>query len=128
MRRILLDTHTVMWWHEDDVRLSALARETIEDLSNTVHVSIISFWEIVIKLKIDKLQLDYSIDELAAACIKSNFKISPIKFHHLNQLSLLPLFHRDPFDRMLAAIAYSEKMNLISKDKQLAAYNISVIW
>ena len=51
MARYLLDTHTVMWWHEEDPRLSSIATETIEDLANEFHVSIVSLWEIVIKLK-----------------------------------------------------------------------------
>jgi PIN domain nuclease of toxin-antitoxin system len=97
MGRYLLDTHALIWWNEDDVQLSPVASTTIKDLSNTLHVSIVSFWEIVIKIKTGKLKLDYSIDELAEACIRSNIQIVPIKFYHLNQLSLLPLFHRDPF-------------------------------
>ena len=128
MAGYLLDTHALMWWHEEDERLSLVAMKAIEDLSTNVYVSIVSYWEIVIKLKTDKLKIDYSIDELANACIISKIDIIPIKFYHLNQLSSLPLFHRDPFDRMLASIAYSEHMTLISKDKQLSAYNISVIW
>ncbi|MDQ6813424.1 MAG: type II toxin-antitoxin system VapC family toxin [Bacteroidota bacterium] len=128
MPKYLLDTHTLMWWHEEDDSLSTVAIQTIENLSNRLYVSIVSFWEIVIKLKTDKLKLNYGIDELAEACILSKIDIIPINFYHLNQLSLLPLFHRDPFDRMLAAIAYSEGMNVVSKDKQLSQYNIPVIW
>lgn len=128
MARILLDTHALIWWHEEDVRLSQMAIKAIEDLSNTVYVSITSFWEIVIKLKTEKLKLNYTIDELMEACALSNMVLIPIKLYHLNQLSLLPLFHKDPFDRMLAAIAYSDSMTLISKDDKLSQYNISILW
>ena len=51
MARYLLDTLPVMWWHEEDSRLSSIATETIEDLANELYVSIVSFWEIVVKLK-----------------------------------------------------------------------------
>ncbi|MGI8634277.1 MAG: type II toxin-antitoxin system VapC family toxin [Segetibacter sp.] len=128
MGRYLLDTHTLIWWNEDDDQLSPIASKTIKDLSNTLYVSIVSFWEIVIKITTGKLKLDYTSNELAEACITNNIQIVPIKLYHLNQLSLLPLIHRDPFDRMLAATAYSDHITSISKDEQLAAYNISVIW
>ncbi len=128
MGRYLLDTHTLIWWNEDDDQLSPIASKTIKDLSNTLYVSIVSFWEIVIKITTGKLKLDYTSNELAEACITNNIQIVPIKLYHLNQLSLLPLIHRDPFDRMLAATAYSDHITLISKDEQPAAYNISVIW
>ncbi|GEO09831.1 type II toxin-antitoxin system VapC family toxin [Segetibacter aerophilus] len=127
MSRYLLDTHTLIWWNEGDKQLSQLATKTIENLANSLYVSIASFWEITIKLQTGKLKLDYYINELAAACITSNIEIVPVKLYHLNQLSLLPVLHKDSFDRMLAAIAYSDHMTLISKDKQLGAYNISVI-
>jgi len=75
-----------------------------------------------------KAEIRYTIDNLAAACIKNNIQILPVRLYHLNQLSLLPLIHQDPFDRMIVATAYSDKLILVSKDKQLSAYNIQVIW
>ena len=128
MRRYLLDTHSLIWWHEDDERLSPEAKNKIEDRSNKLHVSIVSFWELIIKLTIGKIKLKYSIEELAKTCLDSDIEIVPVRFYHLNQLSLLPLFHRDPFDRMLVSVAYSDNMTLISKDNQLAAYKIKVFW
>lgn len=128
MPAFILDTHTLLWWHEDDTQLSRPAKETIRNPENTLVVSIVSFWEIVIKETIGKLKLDYTIDMLAAACIKNNIQILPVRLYHLNQLSLFPLIHKDPFDRMIVATAYADKLTLVSKDKQLSAYNIQVIW
>lgn len=116
------------WWHENDPQLSQTAKETIKSPENTLGVSIVSFWETVIKESIGKLKLDYTINNLAAACEKNNIEILPVRLYYLNQLSLLPLIHRDPFDRMIVATAYSDHLTLISKDKQLSAYNIQVIW
>ena len=128
MDKFLLDTHTLLWWHENDSQLSTKVKDIIINPKNTVGVSIISFWEIVIKQTVGKLTLEYSIEELVENCIKSNFRIIPMHFLHLNQLSILPLIHRDPFDRYLIATAMSENLQLLSKDNQFSEYNITVIW
>ena len=128
MSAFILDTHTLLWWHEDDPQLLQSAKEIIRNSENTLVVSIVSFWEIVIKETIGKLKLDYTIDKLAAACIKNNIQILSVRLYHLNQPSVLPLIHKDPFDRMIVATAYADSLTLVSKDRQLSAYNIQVIW
>ena len=71
--------------------------------------------------------MDYTINDLAVACMKNDILILPVRLYHINQYSLLPLIHKDPFDRMIVATASSEKLTLISKDRQLSAYNYEVI-
>ena len=127
MPAYLLDTHTLLWWHEEDPHLSITAKEIIVNPNNTISVCIVSFWETIIKESIGKLNLKYGIDDLTEACIRNNIQIVPIRLYYLNQLSLLPLIHKDPFDRMIVATAYCDHLTLISKDKQLSAYNIPVI-
>lgn len=112
MPAFILDTHTLLW-HEDDPQLSQAAKETIKIPENTLVVSIVSFWEIVIKQGTGKLKLDYTINDLAAACLKNNIEILSVRLYNLSQLSLLPLIHRDPFDRMIVATAYGDKLTLI---------------
>ena len=128
MDKFLLDTHTLLWWHENDSQLSTQVKEIILNPGNRIEVSIISFWEIVIKQTVGKLKLKYSIEELIENCIKNNFRIITMHFLHLNQLSVLPLIHRDPFDRYLIATAMCENLQLLSKDKHFSEYHITVFW
>ena len=128
MGNYLLDTHALLWYNEDDPQLSPEAKTIINNAENMLFVSIVSFWEIVIKQSIGKLKLEYSLELLAALCIETSIQILPIQLYHLNQLSLLPAFHKDPFDRLIVATAISESIMLISKDNQMKGYMTEVIW
>ncbi len=127
MDRYLLDTHTLLWIHEDVKLLSPTVKQIIENPQNIIFTSIASFWEII-KQNVGKLKLNYSINDLAETCLYNNITISNITLIHLNQLSVLPFLHRDPFDRILIATAYVEQLGFLSKDKIASAYNINVIW
>ena len=128
MNKYLLDTHVLLWMQEDASLLPEKVQKIIADRNNQIYVSLISFWEIVLKQNVGKLKLRYDLDELAEACIYNNIETINIQFYHLNQLRLLPLLHKDPFDRLLVATAYSEGLKFISKDSLMNAYNIEVIW
>ena len=128
MGNYLLDTHALLWYNEDDPQLSPEAKTIINNAENRLFVSIVSFQEIVIKQSIGKLKLEYSLELLAALCFETSIQILPIQLYHLDQLSLLPAFHKDPFDRLIVATAISESITLISKDNQMKGYMTEVIW
>ena len=121
---ILLDTHAVLWWHSDDRRLSPAARRAIQR-ADLVLVSAASAWEVALKLGSGKLRLDGSFDEIV---IRNGFTELPVTLRHARQFSVVPMRHRDPFDRMLVAQAMTEKAALVSRDRALAAYGIDVLW
>lgn len=81
MVKYLLDTHTLLWWQEDDIHLSPKVKDIMSDPANDLILSIVSFWEIVIKQKLGKLDLKCSLDELADACTSYGMKILPIHFY-----------------------------------------------
>ena len=117
--RILLDTHLLLWWLEANPSLSARTREMIVDPENAVFVSAVSRWEIWLKQSLGKLRLLVDFTErLAAECFES----LPLTASQTQQVSLLPWFHRDPFDRMLVAQAQVENLVLLTTDEALAAY------
>ena len=128
MDRYLLDTHTLLWMHEDVKLLSPTVKQIIENPQNIIFTSIASFWEIVIKKSLGKLKLNYDINDLAETCLYNNITIRNISFNHLNQLGILPFLHRDPIDQMLIATAYVEQLGFLSKGKIASAYNINIIW
>ena len=128
MNRYLLDTHTAMWYFNGDKALSKTAREIILKLSNQIHLSIISVWELAIKINLGKLDFTGRSDRFVNLSETDGFTILPIKTSHLTVLESLPLHHRDPFDRLLIATALDEQMSLISADRNIAQYDVPLIW
>ncbi|MEX0966538.1 MAG: type II toxin-antitoxin system VapC family toxin [Bacteroidia bacterium] len=109
----LLDTHTLIWFLEDDPHLSSSAINAIEHADAINYVSIGSIWEISIKVSIGKLDLHQPFEEIERLINVNGFIILPISFQHLLQLQQLPFHHRDPFDRLLIAQCRAERMNVI---------------
>ena len=128
MGRYLLDTHTLLWLHDDSPQLSKVAQSVIIDQTNDIQVSIVSFWEITIKRALGKLVLAYSLSELYEACIIANISVVPVQISNLIQLERLEPHHKDPFDRLIAATAIDLGASVISRDTNIAKYSVKVIW
>ena len=127
--RVLLDTHTLLWWLDGDRRLSARTRTLVSDPSTEVLVSAASAWEISIKAASGKLPraLDVAADVLG--CIHGQgFLPLDITVIHAQRAGSLPHFHGDPFDRMLIAQALSEGVPILSTDEVFDGYGVSRIW
>lgn len=123
--RLLLDTHAVLWWLNDDVKLGSHARGLIGDPENDVLVSTVSLWEITVKLRIGKLDAD--IEEILAILPDQGFDRLDISDAHLIALAALPLHHRDPFDHLLMAQAVAEGAHFVSQDRNVALYGIPFV-
>jgi PIN domain nuclease of toxin-antitoxin system len=127
--KILLDTHALLWMLSDDERLSDQAKNYILNHNNELFFSLASYWEICIKQSLGKLQLEgnwqKNIDqEMLYNCIRwLNIETS-----HCVKIIDLPFIHRDPFDRLLVAQAICNKMRILTKDEQIAQYEIKTIW
>jgi PIN domain nuclease of toxin-antitoxin system len=123
--KLLLDTHIFLWFITADKRLSLSARQLIEDISNDKFVSVGSLWEIAIKNSLKKLILTDDFDVLFPAQLNINgFDLLEIKTEHLSELINLPFYHRDPFDRLLAAQSISENFEIVSADTIFDSYNL----
>jgi PIN domain nuclease of toxin-antitoxin system len=122
--KLLLDTHVVLWWQRDDRRLNAAARRAIAQ-ADLVWVSAVSGWEITIKIALGRLRLDEPFHVLLAA---DDFTELPLTLAHAGALASLPPHHADPFDRALVAQAQVEGATLVSHDRALAPYGLSMIW
>ncbi|AJC82312.1 PilT domain-containing protein (plasmid) [Rhizobium etli bv. phaseoli str. IE4803] len=123
--RLLLDTHALLWWLNDDEKLGNHARRLIGDPENDVLVSAVSLWEITVKLRIGKLDAD--IEEIVAILPDQGFDRLDISDAHLIALAALPLHHRDPFDHLLMAQAVAEGAYLVSDDQNVALYGIRFV-
>lgn len=127
--KLLLDTHSFLWFISGDAKLSANARMLIEDASNQSMFSIASVWEMAIKVSIGKLRLGQSFETLIPQQIKLNgIELLKISFSHTAVVATLPLNHRDPFDRLLIAQAIVEKIPIVSGDPAFDTYAITRLW
>lgn len=129
MMRLLLDTHTLLWWLDGDRRLSRKARGLIAEEKNEVYVSAASAWEISTKVRIGKLPLATEVAATLPECVDSQgFEPLPITILHAQRADALPGPHRDPFDRMLAAQAQLENLPVVTNDKIFDRLGVVRIW
>lgn len=127
--RALLDTHTLLWWLAGDERLSLPVREVIGDESNPLWVSVVSAWEIAIKVRLGKLPSAVDIAaNLPTYLQQQGFTPLDIRLDHALRAGALPDIHRDPFDRMLIAQAQAENLILLSNKTLFDAYGVNRVW
>ncbi|TVQ15874.1 MAG: type II toxin-antitoxin system VapC family toxin [Balneolaceae bacterium] len=114
----LIDTHVLLWWLNGDGRLGKKTKKIIA--KSRVLVSTAVIWEIVIKIKLGKLEIPGLVEEALA---DNGFDTLDIKLKHVLALDELPTHHSDPFDRIQIAQARSEGMTLITADRRILLYD-----
>ncbi len=125
----MLDTHTLLWYVAEDPKLSLRAAELLEDTGNGALVSVGSLMEISIKVSTGKLSIGSPITRFVAEKVEAiSIEVLPITPPHLDILSNLPFYHRDPFDRLIVAQCLSENVSLLSRDGVLDGYGIERLW
>lgn len=130
--RLLLDTHTFLWFINGDPQLSTTAQALIQDAAHISYVSTASLWEMAIKLSLGKLTLSLPFAPFIPTQLQRNgFVELSISAQHAAQVAVLPFpraDHRDPFDRLLIAQAMVEHMAIVSRDAKFDAYAVTRIW
>ncbi len=128
--RLLLDTHTFLWWATSPDRLPDRARTAIAAAESEIYLSAASAWEVRIKEGIHRLTLSVPWETIVQREVLTNgLQLLPITFRHTDRLRDLPLIHRDPFDRILMAQSRAEDLTLVSDDDRIAEYpDVSVLW
>ncbi|GHU49732.1 twitching motility protein PilT [Spirochaetia bacterium] len=128
MGRYLLDTHAAIWFLIGDDKLSDTVRRIIEEDSSLIYMSVVSAWELAIKISIGKLRFPGNSAGFIQMAKNDDITILSIKAAHLAALEGLPLIHRDPFDRLLIATAQAEGLTLITVDENIARYDVPHVW
>ena len=123
--RLLIDSHTFIWWAEASPILSMAARDAIAHPSNEATISIAALWELTIKTSSGKLTLPAELETMVTVL---QFPVLGIDFDHLRRIETLPGVHRDPFDRMMIAQALAEGMPIVTRDRVFAAYGVQIVW
>ena len=127
--KLLLDTHALLWFALSDPRLSSLANSHILDRANEKLVSPASYWEIAIKIRLNKYALSKPYEDFMDEAIdKNGFRYLHIEPKHTVLLTTLPFHHKDPFDRLLVAQALVEGLSLVSNDSSFDAYGVKRLW
>ena len=126
--KLLLDTHTFIWWDSDPTQLSSTAVAALCDPANEVFLSVVSVWQMAIKAQLGKMILRLSLDEIVAEQQANGVRILEVVLAHVLGVESLPAAHKDPFDRLLAAQAIAEGMDLVTADGVFAHYPVRVFW
>jgi len=125
---ILLDTHTIIWFLNGDNQLSLKAINEIEDPKNKKYISIVSLWEIAIKIGLQKLSFDGNTNEVVELIKQYDFNILQLNINHIIKYESLEIIHRDPFDRILVIQAQVDNMTIVTKDENIQKYSIKTLW
>jgi PIN domain nuclease of toxin-antitoxin system len=101
----------------------------LEDEANIVLLSLVSIWEMQIKVQLGKLDIDLLLPEfIEEQRLENRLEILPIKLENIYALEHLPFHHKDPFDRRLIAQAQTENLMIVSNDPTFSNYQVSLIW
>lgn len=120
--KLLLDTHTLLWWHAGTLPARVVAHVQRAD---EVRVSAATAWEIAIKTALGKLEMEDRVADIASSY---GFVEEPIRFEHAELVASLPPHHADPFDRMLVAQATIEGLTIVTKDALVRQYAVRTLW
>ena len=124
--KLLLDSHTYLWWLEDHPKLSPAARAALADPANVVLVSAASIWEIEIKRAIGRL--DAGDADLVSEIAANRFMELPVQARHAAAAARLPNHHGDPFDRLLIAQAQLEGLICVTRGRAFQDYGTATLW
>lgn len=127
--KLLLDTCTFLWILSDDAALSEQARAAFSDPANEVYLSPVSVWEIVVKHALKRLPLPEPPDRfIKSQRTRHGIQPLPLDEDAVFQLSRLPEYHKDPFDRMLVCQAIAQGVTLLTPDEAIRQYPVRTMW
>ena len=126
--KLLLDTHIFLWWADQPEKLPPAALSALEDDANELLLSVVSVWEMQIKIQLGKLKLTLPLKELVKKQQETNdLTVSAVALTHVLALDALPFHHKDPFDRLLIAQSIEEGLTIVTADSQFSSYSVKLL-
>ncbi len=127
--KLLLDTCTFLWLAADDPQLTPTARNSCRNPDNSVFLSALSAWEIAIKHRLGRISLPEAPNRYVTSR-RQWLQIQPLPFDEASAAheALLPVLHRDPFDRGLISQAILNGLTIVTPDREIAQYPAPVLW
>jgi PIN domain nuclease of toxin-antitoxin system len=127
--RLLLDTHTFLWWLAGERALTRRARTAIQSDDNDVFISAVTAWEIATKFRIGKLPEAADVaEDVVGAVVAEGFSDLALSMTHAQRAGALDGPHRDPFDRMLIAQSLIDGLTLVSNERVFDHYGVARLW
>jgi PIN domain nuclease of toxin-antitoxin system len=126
--KLLLDTHTFIWWDSQPELLPPRVLALCHDPANQLYLSVASAWEMQIKLNLGKLTLRLSLADIIADQQANGIEVLTVTLEHVIALGTLPSPHHDPFDRLIIAQALVIGATIVSRDSMFAQYPAPVVW
>ena len=127
--KLLLDTHTALWWVNEYEKLSPKAKTMLLDEANILYISIVSMWEIAIKVSLGKLtELVGGVGAFLAEIEDMPILLLPVEPCYVEVVETLPFIHRDPFDRLLVATAKVDALTVLTVDENIHKYDVTSVW
>ncbi|MSQ14626.1 MAG: type II toxin-antitoxin system VapC family toxin [Dehalococcoidia bacterium] len=120
--KLLLDTQILLWAAGQTDRLSAAARQLLNDPRNELLFSAASMWEIAIKNSLGREDFTVEPRLLRRGLLNNGYTELPVTSQHAVNIDGLPPLHKDPFDRLLLAQAVSEGITILTGDAEVARY------
>ena len=127
--KLLLDTHTAIWWMNGHEKLSPEAKALLLNDAHTLYLSIVSAWEIAIKVSLGKLhEFNGGVKAFLTKVEDMPIVLLPVTPQHVEMVETLPFIHRDPFDRLLVATAKADGMTILTADENIHQYDVPSVW
>jgi PIN domain nuclease of toxin-antitoxin system len=126
--KYLLDSHTLLWILETPAKLSHRVRQIVEEPESILVISIATPWELAIKTNSLKLDAARILQDFDRSILAAGYQLLETKPSHVIRAGMLPLRHRDPFDRLLAAQSLDLRIPLVSRDPIFDLYGVNRIW
>lgn len=121
MSTVLLDTHAVHWWSAEPQRVSAAAREALEE-ADELAVAAISWFELAWLARHERIVVNIPIRswlEGLAAQLRT-IGITPAIAD--TAVALPSSFPGDPADRLIYATAVEHDLQLVTKDRAIRTH------
>jgi len=121
---LLLDTHIILWWLDNNNKLLDKYFSAIADSNNICYISSAVIWEISIKSALGKLEIPDNFTDILQ---QEGFSELPVSWNHAAMVRQLPFYHKDPFDRLIIAQAIIEDLTLLTVDKVIPEYEVKIL-
>lgn len=126
--KYLIDTQILLWIFVVYAKLSPKVLEILKQVDIQLFVSAASFWEMAIKISLDKLTLPIGLEHFVEETLANNIEIMGLEINLILKVASLPYHHRDPFDRLIISQSIVEGLPLISSDDKFSLYALERVW
>ena len=118
---IVLDTHALLWLDTDSEQLGPHARAAIVAAfqQRALGVSAITFWECAMLAQRGRITLPYPVSTWRRSLLTQGLREWPVDGDFAIAAAGLPMEHRDPADRLIAATALTLGAALLTADVRL---------